>query len=170
LGNTGPDLIIGREGNDVINGSRGDDRLFAGEGDDTLIGGQGDDKLSGGTGADTFVWSLDDISSLGMEIDTVVDFDTSTNFEALNLSDLLQGESSSADSLENYLHFNFQSGNTVISVSSGGLFADNNNVGSMSGSATDQQIILLGVDLIGASATDAQVLQNLLTQQKLITD
>lgn len=170
LGNTGPDLIIGREGNDVINGNRGDDRLFAGEGDDTLIGGQGDDKLSGGTGADTFVWSLGDVSGLGMEIDTIVDFDTSTNFEALNLSDLLQGESSSADSLENYLHFNFQSGNTVISVSSAGLFADNNNVGSMFGSATDQQIILLGVDLIGASATDAQVLQNLLTQQKLITD
>ncbi|MEQ1488662.1 MAG: type I secretion C-terminal target domain-containing protein, partial [Methylotenera sp.] len=172
-GLAGPDVMLGREGNDIISGGGGRDVLFGGDGNDTLTGGASNDILTGGLGADTFIWSLSDISAPGIEIDKITDFNTPPQTDALNLKDLLIGESASADVLDNYLHFNFTSGATIISISSAGNFADNNAAGQPYTAIsvnTDQQIVFAGVDLTVGLMTDAQVIQNLLSQQKLITD
>ena len=99
-------------------------------------------------------------------MDTITDFDLAPlalNGDVLDLRDLLQGENSG--NLASYLHFELSGADTKVSVSSNGGFADGFTAG-----AEDQTVILQGVDLIGGFTTDQQVIQDLLTKGKLITD
>lgn len=173
IGFSSSDLLIAREGDDLLSGGAGKDNLLGGDGKDTLSGGIDNDQLSGGLGADTFVWTLGDISAAGIERDTIKDFDMVANSDVLNLKDLLVGEAASADSLDNYLHFNFANGDTTVYISTTGQFADAANIGAPNvsiSSATEQKIVLTGVDLTAGFTNDTQVIQSLLTQQKLVTD
>lgn len=170
IGSQHPNLLIGQEGNDLLRGDVAKDTLLAGDGDDTIIGGGSSDTLSGGLGADTFVWSLADTQTSSTEVDTIMDFGSG---DRLNLQDLLQGESATAESLDNYLHFNFAEGNTTISISTSGLLADQAPTGSPNVDIlnhTDQLIVLSGVNLVGNLTTNTDVIQQLLNQNKLITD
>jgi len=91
----------------------------------------------------------------------------------LDLRDLLVSETATAASLDNYLHFQKSGTDTILYVSSNGSFGDNSVVGAPNATvaANDvQQIVFSGVDLIGSSTTDQQVIQNLLNQNKIITD
>jgi VCBS repeat-containing protein len=52
-GNNGGDTLTGGAGNDLLNGDAGDDQLFGDAGNDVLNGGLGADNLQGGAGDDT---------------------------------------------------------------------------------------------------------------------
>ena len=152
------DLIEGGTGSDALLGGAGDDVLHGNNGGDLLIGGSGDDQLQGDLGADTFAWHLGDQGTTASPaIDTAADFSTSEG-DTLDLSDLLQGESSG--SLEQYLHFEQQGTDTVVHISHNGDLAN---------SGADQLIVLEGMDF-SSHADDASIIQTLLNNGNLITD
>jgi len=83
-GEGGNDWMLGGDGEDIINGGAGRDRMFGHDGADTLYGGAGEDTMAGGAGSDTFVYA--DVSERG---DTITDFATSGQLDALDLSQLI---------------------------------------------------------------------------------
>lgn len=179
----GNDQLYGLAGNDLLNAGVGNDLLVGGLGADTLTGGAGNDTMSGGDLAvddltsDTFVWNLADAGTLATPaVDTINNFSTTnaaSGGDVLDLRDLLTGETHDAASLDNYLHFNFTGGNTVIYVSQTGAFSDSNAAGGLPANVSSndvQQIVLTGVNLVGSHSTDQQIIQDLLNNNKLITD
>ncbi|HTY02137.1 MAG TPA: type I secretion C-terminal target domain-containing protein, partial [Rhodocyclaceae bacterium] len=107
---------------------------------------------------------LADAGTVGVPAsDTVTDFNAAvpaSGGDILDLRDLLVGEThtgANAGNLANYLHFSYAGGNTTINVQS-------------HGAGVDQVITLQGVNLVGSFTTDQQVIQDLLTKGKLITD
>jgi len=178
------DFISGGAGADNLSGLAGDDRIFGGtendtisggSGKDVIIGGQGSDNLSGGTEADTFKWSLNDNGiTASPAIDTVTDFETAiytAGGDRLDLRDLLVGETGAT--LDKYLHFNFDGTNTTLYISTSGAFTAGNVVATNLANVTNndvQQIIFNGVNLTGGFTTDLQVINDLITKGKLITD
>ncbi|MGJ8619979.1 MAG: beta strand repeat-containing protein, partial [Methylophilaceae bacterium] len=191
-GNNGNDLLFGGAGNDTLNGGAGNDVLNGGAGNDVLVGGTGSDVLYGGAGndtmtggnlgsddltTDTFVWKLADQGTIATPaVDTINNFGTAAanaGGDVLNLKDLLVGENHSGDSLDNYLHFEFSGGNTTMYVSSTGAFNNGNAVGAPTTDVSNndvQQIVFTGVNLTSGFTTDADVINNLIAQQKIITD
>ncbi|KAF1071337.1 MAG: Leukotoxin [Pseudomonas citronellolis] len=135
----GNDTLEGGAGNDILFGQGGNDILIGGLGNDILIGGLGDDILYGGTGADQFVWHKGDTGH-----DVVKDFSLAEG-DSLNLADLLQGASNTADSLSHYLTFSVSAGTTSIAVNPTGA----------AGGATTQTIDLANVDLAAKYAGHA---------------
>ena len=157
----------GSAGNDILDGGAGNDTLRGGAGDDILFGGAGNDTMTGGTGADTFAWVLSDRgTSATPAVDTITDFDTTANSDKLDLRDLLVGEFHSgtdAGNLANYLHFS--------STGSGTNAVTTIEVKSLGSGTFDQSIRLTGIDLTaGNTLSDQTIIQNLLTNGKLITD
>ena len=130
--------------------------------------------MTGGAGVDVFKWDRGDDGVAGSPArDVITDFDKSPisqGGDILDVRDLLQGESSG--NLENYLHFEKSGNDTIINISSNGGYAgDAHNVGgAFNSDHTTQQIVLSGVDLTSGQSTDAQIIANLLSQQKIITD
>ncbi|MBF4991570.1 retention module-containing protein [Methylophilus sp. QUAN] len=173
-GYAGNDTLNGGAGNDILRGGAGNDKLNGGDGNDILIGGKGNDTLTGGAGVDVFKWDRGDDGVAGTPArDTITDFNKSSvsqGGDILDVRDLLQGEN--AGNLVNYLHFEKSGSDTIIHISSNGGFAtDAHNVsGSFSSGNTTQQIVLSGVDLTTGQTSDAAIISNLLSQQKLITD
>jgi Ca2+-binding RTX toxin-like protein len=167
-GGAGNDTINGQGGNDWLYGGVGADRLDGGVGNDQLVGGAGNDILIGGSGADTFRWEFGDKGTAGAPASDVInDFDLVANSDRLDLRDLLVGEAhggTDVGNLGNYLHFEQSGANTVIQISTAGAFSGGYNVG-----AVDQRITLNNVDLTSLGS-DQQIIQNLLTNGKLITD
>jgi hypothetical protein len=182
-GDAGADTLRGQDGADTLQGGTGADRLEGGAGADSLVGGDGADTLSGGAGndtlaggllSDTFEWTLADVGSKGTPaVDTVTDFNTAaaaSGGDVLDLRDLLQGENQGVGvgNLANFLHFEKDGVDTKVHISSTGGFG-----GGYTTSAEDQTVVLQGVDLyafVGSNATDQQIIQDLLTKGKLITD
>ena len=173
-GGDGNDTLDGGSGNNYLDGGAGNDVLYggAGSGSNTLIGGAGDDTMTGGgLLSDTFKWSLADAGPRGAPaVDTITDFKTAAQAsggDVLDLRDLLTGENhaTGTGNLANFLHFEKSGGDTKVHISSAGSFG-----GGFTAAAEDQTVILQGVDLIGVSTTDQQVIQDLLTKGKLITD
>jgi Ca2+-binding RTX toxin-like protein len=170
IGNSGNDRLDGGDGDDYLLGGSGEDVLLGGEGNDILVGGTGNDTLTGGTGADVFRWNFGDAGIVGTPaVDTITDFNNTngTNGDVLDLRDLLVGESHG--NLSNYLHFSTSdsggSVTTTISISTTGGFA-----GGFSTGAVDQVIQINNVDLVGSFTSDQQVIQDLLTRGKLLSD
>jgi hypothetical protein len=138
--------------------------------------------MQGGSGSDDgnmdiFRWSLADAGTAGAPaVDTINFFGTaaaSAGGDVLDIRDLLVGESRTAAALDNYVHFQFSGGNTTMYISATGAFGDNNAVGAPTPAITAanvQTIVFNGVNLVGTSTSDLQVLQSLLTNNKLITD
>ena len=93
--------------------------------------------------------------------------------DILNLKDLLVGEANNGASLDNYLHFNFAGGNTTMYVSATGAFGDNNLVAANPAAVTNndvQQVVFTGVNLTTGFTSDLQVINDLISKGKLITD
>ena len=139
-GGAGNDTIVGTSANDLIIGSGGSDAI----------------NISSG-GSDTLRWVLGDAT--GSPTDTVTGFSTAN--DTLDLRDLLVGElhvGTDPGNLASYLHFSAAGGNTTIAVT------------TRDASATTQTIVLQGVNLTSLGATDAAIVQALLTSDKLIVD
>lgn len=99
-----------------LTGTDANDSIVAGKGNDFIIGGKGNDTLTGGAGKDTFVWKANDKGTTSSpDNDLVTDF---TSDDKLNLSDLLQGETSST--LANYISYSETGGNVVLKINSTG--------------------------------------------------
>jgi len=159
-----------RGGNDTLDGGAGDDILYGQGGNDLLTGGAGNDLMYGGLGADTFAWELHDQGTPGKPaVDTVMDFDTTSNSDKLDLRDLLVGEQHTGNDVGNltdYLHFEVNAqGSTVVQISTSGAFSS-----GYSETAVDQSIILNGVDLVSGAGDQQQIIQDLLTRGKLVAD
>ena len=102
-GGDGNDTLGGLGGNDVVYGGAGNDTLSGGDGNDLVMGGTGNDTLTGGLGADVFAWRLGDQGTTGTPArDVITDFNPGQG-DALDLRDLLQGET--GNPLSNYLRF-----------------------------------------------------------------
>ncbi|MBX3606480.1 MAG: VCBS domain-containing protein [Piscinibacter sp.] len=193
----GNDLVHGGDGNDSINGGNGNDMLFGDAGNDVIIGGAGSDVIRGGAGndtltggsggadgtADVFAWTLADAGSAGAPAtDTITDFSAaavSAGGDVLDLRDLLSGDvvgpGNTAGNLTNFLDFSVSgsgaSATTTIHISSSGQFAG----GVYAPGQEDQAIVLQGIDLptalgLASGASDAQIIQELLSRGKLIVD
>ncbi|MCW2311561.1 hypothetical protein M2244_001294 [Rhodoferax antarcticus] len=171
IGSNGRDTIHTGAGNDTVNAGAGNDTVNAGDGADVISGGAGNDLLTGGLGSDTFVWALADQGIMGAPArDTITDFNTASHTaggDVLDLRDLLTGENhtSGTGNLTSYLHFEKTGSDTVVHISRNGEFSS-----GFSAAKDVQTITLSGVDLIGSSSTDQQVIQSLLNNHKLITD
>ena len=185
LGGTGNDKLYGDEGNDSLDGGDGNDMLYGGAGDDTVVGGSDADTVSGGAGddvlsgnsllagdlvTDVFKWELADIGNKGAPAsDVVKNFDNQaagSGGDVLDLRDLLIGEHS-ATNLDDFLHFELSGTNTIVHVSATGEFASGYNPAK-----EVQTITLENTDLFAAGTlnTDQQIINDLLTKGKLITD
>ncbi|MDP3269348.1 MAG: type I secretion C-terminal target domain-containing protein, partial [Legionella sp.] len=163
------DVLIGIFGDDLLEGKGGDDILIGGEGNDVLIGGRGNDTLTGGEGSDVFKWEAEDHGTLGLpEVDIVTDFNPQE--DKLDLSNLLQGEHNG--NYENYLHFEYDAnGNyTTISISTNGGFNGSETAPAEVLSKSDQLIVVNGVDFVGAAATQADIINNLVALQQIVAD
>ncbi|MBC3270434.1 retention module-containing protein [Pseudomonas sp. SWRI81] len=132
LGSNFNDSLSGDGNSNVINGGLGNDVLNGGGGDDLLIGSLGNNTLTGGAGADTFQWLKGNSGH-----DLITDFTPGT--DKLDLSQLLQGENGSTESLDDYLHF------TV--TGSGASVLTSIDVSAMAGATPNQTIDLAGVNL-----------------------
>jgi T1SS-143 domain-containing protein len=168
----GNDVLNGGEGNDLLRGGAGNDVLIGAAGNDIIIGGKDNDTLSGGSGNDTFIWEEDDEGIAGTPAtDTITDFNASPvagGGDIINLSGLLIGElarGNTVGNLTDYMHFVLSGGDTILYISTTGGFS-----GGFAMGAVDQQITFTGVDLIGDSATDEEVIAQLLANGNLIVD
>ena len=88
-GESGDDSLSGGDGSDYLVGGIGRDTLLGGTGDDLLEGGQGSDLLTGGTGADLFIFQRGDSGSGLLSMDTISDFKSMTEDDAISFSGLL---------------------------------------------------------------------------------
>ena len=175
-------VLNGTAASEILVGGGGNDSVDAGAGNDFIQGGAGSDALTGGSGADVFAWVLADRGPAGTPpTDTIADFSVAAptaGGDVLDLRDLLQGEAKSgtnAGNLQNYLDFDTTSapGSTIVHVSSTGGFAG----GVYSAAVEDQRIVLQGVDVrspgafgLSSTATDNDVIHQLLQRGKLVTD
>ena len=170
-GDAGDDNLQGGDGNDTIRGCDGNDTIDGGIGNDLIVGGAGNDVMTGGLGSDVFKWEFADKGAKGAPAtDTITDFNVApvaSGGDVLDLRDLLTAENHAVGTgnLASYLHFEKSGANTVVHVSSTGEFAAGFNAAK-----EVQTITLTGVDLIGTSTNDQQVIQSLLNNNKLITD
>ncbi len=171
-GHGGNDRLEGGKGNDILRGGSGDDILLGGDGSDVLIGGTGTDTMTGGAGMDIFRFERgDQINAAGVVTDVILDFNNaaiSQEGDVLDLADLLQGEGrvgKSAGNLSNFLHFELTADGTLIHISSNGGYANGFNNG-----ATDQRILLKGVDLVTGFDSDIAIINDLLAANKLLVD
>jgi Ca2+-binding RTX toxin-like protein len=173
-GGAGADTLNGEAGNDVLYGGVGNDRLNGGLDQDKLVGGTGNDTLTGGDGNDVFRWEFSDAGTAGSPYnDIITDFNTaalSAGGDVLDLRDLLQGESNAGTNvgnLDSFLRFETVGSNTLLHISSTGAYGS----GGYAAAKDDQTITLQGVDLSNNnSLSSEQIIQNLLTAGKLITD
>lgn len=155
-GEASPTLFTGSDANDVVLGSTEKN---------LIVGGPGSDTLTGDLGSDIFKWGLNDHGSANHpDLDIVTDFNNASRAaggDVLDLRDLLQGENHQghdASNLANYLHFEQSGGDTIVHISTAG-----------DGQA-DLTIALQNVDLVSSFANDSQIIHDLLTRGKLITD
>ncbi|WP_422441998.1 VCBS domain-containing protein [Endozoicomonas sp. ALB060] len=152
------DTLRGEGGADNLLGDAGDDLIFGGASKDIITGGAGDDILSGDDDSDTFVWLASDLGSAANPAEDVIkDFNTGSGGDVIDLSDVLVDNSTP---LDQYLSLNFDNGDTTIEV-----------MPDADGDIT-QKIKLEGVDLsgYGGGSTDAQILNNLISDGNLQID
>jgi len=129
---------------------------------ETVVGSGNLSVTAATVGAEVFKWTLDSHGTVANPAkDTVNGFNSN---DVLDLRDLLQGEShtgNSAGNLSSYLNFTYDSvhNTTTINVSS-----------HANGTTGVDQIITVSGNLVNGATTNDQIIQNLLTSGKLITD
>jgi len=142
----------------------GEGTQAAGSDQNTIHDTSGDTLLVSTVGADVFKWSLAEPGAH----DTIIDFSMnppSSGGDVLDLRDLLPPESAGA--LSSYLHFEASgSGGTLLKISTSGGFTGNPNHDAH---VEYQTIELANVNLLDLGP-DQQIIETLISQNKLITD
>ncbi len=165
IGGSGNDRITGNGLDNNLNGAAGDDRIFAGGGNDILVGGGGNDVISGGAGNDIFAYSgllSGATTATGLfGVDAIYDF-TSTQ-DKISLSKGTFGVITSAAGAAIGANFitvdddslvDTQSAAIVYSLSSGGLFYNQNGVAAGFGTNGGEFANILGsAPLVGGDFT-----------------
>uniref|UniRef100_UPI002592D8A7 beta strand repeat-containing protein n=1 Tax=uncultured Idiomarina sp. TaxID=352961 RepID=UPI002592D8A7 len=160
-------FLFGETNNEnTLEGSDSSDLIVGGLEDDSITGGQDSDVLIGGGGNDTFVWKGDDEGTVNIpEADTIQDF-TLGNFSSdedadrLDLSDLLQGESTGT--IDNYLYAEDDgNGNTVLHI---------NSEGNLSGTDNADQVVTLQDVQMADGQTSSDFIQQMLNDGQLLID
>ena len=124
---------------------------------DIITGGEGNDILTGGNDSDTFVWHIDHAGTAENPAeDTITDFHVGQGGDVLDLRDLLVDEQN--HQLDDYLHFNFDGGDTTLEISS-----------QANGDVT-QKVILQNMNLSSLGATDIDIINQLLSDGNLQID
>lgn len=163
------DILLGNAGHDVIHGNAGDDIIDGGLGDDLLVGGQGNDLLAGGAGSDTYAFLQGDQGTVNKPtVDHIIDFNTQQ--DAINLSDLLNNETS--DTLEGYLSMvDDGEGHAMLNISTQGdghvdqqVVFDNMSV--------EEMAYAYSIDTNGMTSEQisASVIDTMVLQSKMIID
>ncbi|MET4696342.1 retention module-containing protein [Endozoicomonas lisbonensis] len=148
---------LSNEFKSIISGTQLSDTLQGDGTDNTIIGGGGDDILTGGNGSDHYIWYIDHTGTAeAPAVDTITDFTVGQGGDVLDLRDILIGEES--NSLDEYLHFNFDSGDTTLEISP-----------QPNGDVT-QKVTLEGVDLSSMGASDLDIINSLLNDGNLQVD
>ena len=86
LGTNGANVLDGGGGTDVFNGAGGNDTIFGRAGTDNIYGQRGTDSLWGGSGNDLFPFHAFTDSSARYGIDTIMDFNPSTEGDRIDLT------------------------------------------------------------------------------------
>ena len=168
-GQNGTDLVLGSDLGNTLRGIFGDDVLVGGAGNDLLIGGAGNDTLTGGAGSDVFKWEAADHGIVGTpNIDVITDFNPQE--DKIDLTDLLQGEHNGNYTSYMHLEYDSQSNNTLLSISSEGHFDGSEVTPTDITAKTDQQIVIHGVDLVGAATNQAEIITQLFAAQQVVAD
>lgn len=168
-GQNGDDLIVGSDLGNTLRGIFGEDVLIGGAGNDLLIGGPGNDKLTGGDGNNVFKFEAGDHGSIGApNVDVITDFKPLQ--DKIDLSGLLQGEHEG--NYSNYIHLEYdaQNNSTVLSISSQGNFSGSDVTPTDISAKTDQQIVIHGVDLVGAATTQTEIINHLFAAHQVVAD
>ena len=118
-GGPGADTISGQAGADVIYGGPGDDRLSGGDGADELIGGPGADTMDGGAGSDRFSYQ-----SIADGHDQILDFQTGSGGDVLDVSDLLTGFDPASSNPDDFVSVTSQGDDTKVDVKPDGQDSD----------------------------------------------
>ena len=140
-----------------LEGTSGDDILNGISGTEAIVGGAGNDILTGGESSDTFIWHAgDDGTAETPAEDTITDFHIGQGGDIIDLSDVLVDEEN--HQLDEYLHFNFDNGDTTVEIS------------TQAGGDVTQKVTLQGVDLSGLGASDSEIINNLLNDGNLQID
>lgn len=115
-----------------------------------------------------FRWEQGDAT--GAATDIITDFNTAdlaSGGDIIDLSSILQGESSLGNdvgNLTNYMHFELSGSDTILYLSIDGSFQGGFNIANV-----DQHIVFENVDLV-SGFDDAAIIVDLLTENKLIVD
>jgi VCBS repeat-containing protein len=174
VGGAGDDIMYGGAGVDTMSGDAGNDILIGGTGKDILDGGTGSDVMHGGGDGNTFKWDLSDIGN-----DFISDFkngnaatDDVLELE-LELSDLLESETSDATILVNYLSFEASagtnanpSGGTLITVDTNG----NATPGGRGQTITLENITHASWGAYADSTSDFDIITKMLSDESLIVN
>jgi Ca2+-binding RTX toxin-like protein len=137
IGGSGNDRITGNSLNNSLDGGSGDDRIFAGGGNDFLVGGGGSDVISGGAGNDIFAYSgllSGATTATGLfGVDAIYDFTSTQDKISLSKATFSTITSAAGTAIgANFITVDddslvaAQSASIVYSLSSGGLFYNQN--------------------------------------------
>ncbi len=109
------EIVLLADDGDILDGGAGDDILDGGIGDDLLIGGTGADTLYGDQGADIFLFR-----SVAEAGDTIMDFETGTDGDVLNITDVLEGFDAALDDVNEFMALVNSGDDTVLQVNADG--------------------------------------------------
>lgn len=82
-----------------------------------MSGGLGNDTLYGGAGDDIFVFEAENIAS---SIDTIADFNITTEFDRIDISDLLQGYDPLTHAITDWVEITTSGSNSILKVDTNG--------------------------------------------------
>jgi Ca2+-binding RTX toxin-like protein len=110
------EILIGTAHDDALYGNSAANQFNGGAGNDLLLGGGGSDRLTGGAGIDRF-----DYDAIGHGVDAIIDFQSGSGNDALDIKDLLTGHTVNGGNIGDYVQLTSAGGNTTVAVDVNGL-------------------------------------------------
>jgi len=112
-GGDGADTLQGGLGNDTLYGEAGNDIMKGGDGNDYFNGGDGADTMNGLAGDDRFDF---DLATAFSAVDTITDFNISTQEDILDFRDLLEEYDPLTETLADFVQIADSGSDSTVSV------------------------------------------------------